>query len=118
MQTIKEFGGSTPQMSVRKFWLTSGPVLAAILLMTVVIILWKRPITEAIRDYIRKKLGLPVPPRKRMYRVKERRPTTGKLKPHVKKGFPWPRREKISDPETPKTLVGSPPPPPGGESGG
>jgi len=50
MQAVKEFGGDAPKMSVREFWLTSGPVLAAILLLAVVIIGWKRPFAEGIKN--------------------------------------------------------------------
>jgi len=96
MQTIKEFGGPTPQMSVRKFWLTSGPVLAAILLLTVVVVLWKRPLAEEFKTSVKEKLGLS--PRKGTGHAKKRRP---KPKAHAQKKLPWSRRKKTSDEEAP-----------------
>jgi len=99
MQTVKEFGGSGPKMSVSEFWWTSGPVLAAILLLTVIIIVWKRKFAEGIKDYIREILGLP--PRKGAVRGREGRPRKGKHKTDVKEKRPWYRRKKIGDPETP-----------------
>jgi len=50
MQTVKEFGGTTPQMSVRKFWQTTTPLFAGILLLTVMVIVWNR---RWARDYRR-----------------------------------------------------------------
>ena len=97
MQTIKEFGGPTPQMSVRKFWLTSGPVLAAILLLTVVVVLWKRPLAEELKKSVKEKLGLS--PRKGTGHAKKQRPMMEKPKPYVKKKLPWSRRKKASDEE-------------------
>lgn len=42
MQTIKEFGGSTPQVSAGYFWQTTTPIFLAILLLTVMVIIWQR----------------------------------------------------------------------------
>ncbi|PUU82959.1 hypothetical protein B9Z19DRAFT_966094 [Tuber borchii] len=42
MQTVKEFGGTTATMSLRQFWRTTAPAVAAILLLTAAIVLWNR----------------------------------------------------------------------------
>jgi len=99
MQTVKEFGGSTPKMSVSEFWWTSGPVLAAILLLTVVIIVWKRPFAEGIKKKFKGKLGLSH--RKGAGHDGEEIPGTEKSKTDVKKKQPWYRRERMGDPEAP-----------------
>ena len=91
MQTIKEFGGPTPQMSVRKFWLTSGPVLAAILLLTAVVILWKRPLAEKFKTSVKEKLGLS---RGETDHAKDQGPTTEKVRTPLIKIWPWPRKRK------------------------
>ena len=40
MNNIKEF--SNDSLSLRHFWQITGPILAGILLLTVVVVLWKR----------------------------------------------------------------------------
>ncbi|PUU79845.1 hypothetical protein B9Z19DRAFT_1080732 [Tuber borchii] len=106
MQTIKEFGGPTPQMSLRKFWLTSGPVLAAILLFTVVVVLWKRPLAEKFKTSVKEKLGLS--PREETDHAKEQRPVVGGAGPRVGRGLSWTRRKKTSDEEAPNPQESAP----------
>lgn len=130
MQTVKEFGGSTAKMSLSQFWQSAGPVLAGVLLLTQIVILWKRPTMAKFRNLLPSKL---VPsPRKWMRRAKEPRPMMAKPKPHVKEKFPWFLRKKISDPESlslqeeastrpdshEEALAGPPPPNPGEGSEG
>ena len=102
MQTIKEFGGPTPQMSVRKFWWTSGPILAAILLLTVVVVCWRRPWAEKLKE----KLGLSSP--KGTGQAKEQIPTAENPKPDAKKNNLWYRRKKPSDEEAPNAEDSAP----------
>jgi len=96
MRAIKEFGISTPRMSVRQSWLTLGLVLAGILLLAVVMIFWKRPVRAASW-----RSGLS--PMKRMDLAAGLRPMMEKPKPHVKNKLPSFRRENIIDPETPNS---------------
>ena len=59
MQTVKGFGGTDPTISLLRFWLNTGPVLAVILLLTLIIILWKRQSAADLRAYLKKKLPWP-----------------------------------------------------------
>lgn len=36
MQTVKEFGGGTPQLSLHQFWIVAGPVVAGIYLLVII----------------------------------------------------------------------------------
>jgi len=98
MQTIEEFNGNT-KIPLIQFWLAAGPLVAVILLLTVLIITWKRPSTVAFRARLRKKLGLF--PEEKVGHPKEQRPIMAKSKPHLKRWLPWFLRKKIIDPETP-----------------
>ncbi|PUU79844.1 hypothetical protein B9Z19DRAFT_788994 [Tuber borchii] len=42
MQTMREFGGGSALLSLRQFWLATAPTLVGILLLTVLVIIWKR----------------------------------------------------------------------------
>ena len=59
MQTVKEFGGSTATMSLREFWRTAGPAVAAILVLALVMVLWKRLISKPLRRQIKWALLMP-----------------------------------------------------------
>ncbi|RPB03055.1 hypothetical protein L873DRAFT_1841387 [Choiromyces venosus 120613-1] len=59
MNNITEFNRHT--ISVRDFWLTTGPVCAGVILLTVIIIIWKRPEMASLRGGIGKALGLSDP---------------------------------------------------------
>ncbi|PUU82961.1 hypothetical protein B9Z19DRAFT_1061393 [Tuber borchii] len=58
MQTVKEFGGDTPKISLRKFWMNATPVVFTMVLLAATIIIWKRPYGAELRTYFQKKLGL------------------------------------------------------------
>ncbi|PUU80824.1 hypothetical protein B9Z19DRAFT_682159 [Tuber borchii] len=58
MQTMKEFGDSPGKLSLRQFWLATGPTLVGVLLLTVMIVLWKRPVVIALKANIKKKLSI------------------------------------------------------------
>lgn len=125
---IKEF--SRDPISLLSFWLTTGPVLAAILLLTLVIVIWKRPFAEALRADIRRKLGLTL--RKEIYYARERGTKMTGPELYTEKKYPWSRKGKTSDVEAPnleesasprpysykwflpRALVRSPPPHRGG----
>ena len=57
MQTVKEFGGNTPQLSLDDFWLRTAPAVVGILIVAEIIILWNRTWVAKHRKNIRK--GLP-----------------------------------------------------------
>ena len=42
MQTIREFGGDSALLSLSQFWLATAPILVGILLLTVLVIIWRR----------------------------------------------------------------------------
>jgi len=94
MNNIKEFNRNP--ISLPGFWRITGPSLAAILLLTVIIVLWRRPTAESFRAYIKWRLGLS--PRKGIGYPKEQGTMMTKPKLRAKKEFPWSRREKIRDP--------------------
>ena len=52
MQTVKEFGGSAATLSLRQFWLRSSVVFITVLPLAVVVILWRRPYSKALRIYL------------------------------------------------------------------
>ena len=98
MQTIEEFNGNS-KISLAQFWGAAGPMVAVILLLTVIIITWPRPSTVECRASIRKKLGLFS--KKKTSDPKEQRPMMAEFGPHLGKRFPWFLRKKVIDPETP-----------------
>ena len=98
MQTIEEFNGNT-KIPLIQFWQAAGPLVAAILLLTVLIITWKRPSTVAFRARLMEKLGLF--PKEKVGGPKERRPVMARFEPHLKRWIPWFLKKKIIDPETP-----------------
>jgi len=51
MNNIKEFDNAP--MSKRDFWLATFPVLVGILLLTAIIILWKRPYVIELRSNLK-----------------------------------------------------------------
>jgi len=53
MQTLKEFGGSTAQMSVSRFWHITIPLFVGILLLTVIVIVWGRDWARRYRKRLR-----------------------------------------------------------------
>jgi len=57
MNNVRELENA--HMPLRDFWLTTGPVTSGILLLTVIIIIWTRPISQHFRAYVRRKLGRP-----------------------------------------------------------
>ena len=61
MNNIKEFDGTSNLRSLLSFWLATAPTLAVILLLTVVVILWKRKWAIDLRsewgDSIKEKWG-------------------------------------------------------------
>ena len=61
MNNIKEFDGTSNLRSLLSFWLATAPTLAGILLLTVVVILWKRKRARELRsewgDIIKEKWG-------------------------------------------------------------
>ncbi|PUU79838.1 hypothetical protein B9Z19DRAFT_788872 [Tuber borchii] len=57
MQTVKGFGGTDPTISLLRFWLNTGPVLVVILLLTFIIILWKRQSAAELRACLKEKLS-------------------------------------------------------------
>ena len=79
--------------------MAAGPLVAIILLPTVLIINWKRPSSVAFRARLKEKLGLF--PKEKVDDPKEQRPIMAKFKPHLKRWMPWLLRKKIIDPETP-----------------
>jgi len=110
MQTVKEFGGSTAKMSLRQFWMTTGPAVASILLLALVMVLWERLIPMASRVQIKLKLFVflwnllpyfletvlePI-----WIYVMKFLITMEILKSVVKEKFRWSRGEKVSDLET------------------
>ena len=54
MNNIKEFDGTSNLRSLLSFWLATAPTLAGILLLTVVVILWKRKRARELRSEWRK----------------------------------------------------------------
>lgn len=101
MQTVKEFGGGTPKLSLRQFWLNATPIVLAMVLLAGTIILWKRPYGAELRTYFGKRLSLP---------SKEK---TGDLE------SPSPREYAPTRLHThEQALAGLPPPHPGEESEG
>ncbi|KAG0128935.1 hypothetical protein HOY82DRAFT_522130 [Tuber indicum] len=56
MDNLKLFDNK--KMSKRDFWLTTGPVTSGIVLLTVIIIFWKRPEGRDFRKYLRRIFGL------------------------------------------------------------
>jgi len=53
MQTIKEFGGSTPRMSAREFWKITAPASIGILLLIVITVMWTRTWAIQFRHFLR-----------------------------------------------------------------
>ena len=56
MQTVKEFGGNTPKLSLDDFWLRTAPAVVGILIVAEIIILWNRTWVAKHRKKIRKSL--------------------------------------------------------------
>jgi len=56
MQTVKEFGGSTAEMSVTRFWHITIPLFVGILLLTVIVIVWNRDWAKAYRKRLKEVL--------------------------------------------------------------
>lgn len=54
---MKEFGDSPGKLSLRRFWRAAGPTLAGVLLLTVLVIIWKRPLAIKLRSGAWEKLG-------------------------------------------------------------
>ena len=59
MQTVDELGGKGATITLLTFWLNTGPILAGVLLLTLIIILWKRRSAEELRARLKKKLPWP-----------------------------------------------------------
>ncbi|RPB03053.1 hypothetical protein L873DRAFT_1841385 [Choiromyces venosus 120613-1] len=57
MNNITEFNDQHP-ISIRDFWLTTGPVCAGVITLTVLIIIWKRPEMANIKKDVKRKLGI------------------------------------------------------------
>ena len=57
MENIKEF--KEHPLSRTDFWLTTGPLCAAIIVLAIIIIFWKHSPGSRFRAYVRWKLGLP-----------------------------------------------------------
>lgn len=57
MQTVREFGGESALLSLGQFWLATGPILAGVLLLTVLVVIWKRPSAVKLRSRAWEKLG-------------------------------------------------------------
>jgi len=58
MNNIKEF--DEHHLSRRDFWLATGPVCVGIILLTVIIISWKRPTARRLRAYVMRGLSRPL----------------------------------------------------------
>ena len=56
MQTVKEFGGNTPKLSLDDFWLRTAPAVVGILIVAEIIILWNRTWAAEHRKKIRMRL--------------------------------------------------------------
>jgi len=54
MNNINEFNAHP--ISRRDFWLIAGPVSAAIVLLTAVMVLWKHPRAATVKSYVKEKL--------------------------------------------------------------
>ena len=52
MQTMKEFGDTQGKLSLRQFWLATAPTFVGVLLLTILVILWKRPSAETLRSRV------------------------------------------------------------------
>jgi len=47
---MKEFGDTPGKLSLRQFWLATAPTLAGVLLLTVIVIFWKRESAKELRS--------------------------------------------------------------------
>ena len=88
MQTVKEFGGATPQLSLHQFWKVAGPVVAGIYVLVLIQVYLASINPEdligrltALNQWIFDTMLMEMP------------------KPDVKR--PWSRGERASDLETP-----------------
>ena len=52
---MKEFSGNSAKMSLSQFWLTTGPTVAGILLLTAIIAVWGRSAAAIFTYYVRLK---------------------------------------------------------------
>ncbi|PUU82945.1 hypothetical protein B9Z19DRAFT_965998 [Tuber borchii] len=52
MQTVREFGGKSAQLSLGKFWKPTGPIFGVVLLVTLLFIAWKRPWAISFRSRV------------------------------------------------------------------
>lgn len=55
MQTVREFSDDTAKLSLRQFWLATGPILAGVLLLTVLVVIWKRQWAIDLRSRVWKR---------------------------------------------------------------
>jgi len=58
MNNIKDFNGDSNLRSLRNFWLSTAPMLAGVLLLTLIVVVWERESVVKLRESFRKALGL------------------------------------------------------------
>ncbi|PUU82972.1 hypothetical protein B9Z19DRAFT_1149641 [Tuber borchii] len=56
--TVKEFGGGTPKLSLPEFWLNTALTVLGMVILAGTVIIWKRPYGVELRTYLKKKSGL------------------------------------------------------------
>ena len=105
MQTVKEFGGSIPKISLHEFWLKTAPVVIGIILLTEMLILWNRGVRNQLVKILRWRLL-----RSRRWRmIRFRRKRIGDPEKHSQ------QEQALARPNSHEQPLADPPPPHEGE---